>query len=161
MPRPRSSVNISLTELTAMLTSRRRELTKLHNKRRELQRDLDRLDRAIARIEGSGARSRARNDMSLIATIAQLLGKAGKPMAVAEIVRGVQATGYRSGSANFRALVNMTLVKEKQFKNVSRGVYALKSPEAGSPSTSSRRKRKRTRRSQPVEAPKAEQPAAA
>ena len=165
MPRFRSALNVSLSELSAMVNSRRRELTRLHKRRRDLQRDVDRLDQAIARIEGSRGRgsrgSRPRNEMSLSATIAEVLGKTRKPTSVADIVQAVQATGYRSGSANFRALVNMTLVKEKQFKNVSRGMYALQ-PERSKPhAASGRGKRRRSRPTLGPEAASAEQPAAA
>ena len=165
MPRFRSALNVSLSELSAMMNSRRRELTKLHKQRRDLQRDVDRLDRAIARIEGSRGRGfragRARNEQSLTATIAQVLGKPGKPLAVADIVRGVQATGYRSVSANFRALVNMTLVKDKRFASVSRGVYGLKGEATSSRSRPAARKRKRPHRTEKIEASKTEQPPAA
>jgi hypothetical protein len=47
-------------------------------------------------------------------------------MSVGEIVEGVQRRGYRSGSANFRAIVNQTLIKEKLFGSAGRGIYQLK-----------------------------------
>ena len=165
MPRFRSAPNISLSELTAMVSRRRRELTKLHEERRELQRDLDRLDRAIARIEGDGGRGhrggRVRNDMSLVATMAQVLAKAGKPMAVSDIVQSVQQKGYRSGSANFRALVNMTLVKDDRFQGVSRGVYELKGQSAAQSKATRPKKRKRLRKNPASVAPAPSPPAAA
>jgi hypothetical protein len=148
MPRFRSALNISLSELAAMLSSRRRELTRLHKQRRDLQRDLDRMDRAISRIEGSAGRGfrggRARNSLSLGATIAQVLGKSSAPMAVGDVVQGVKKTGYRSGSANFRGLVNMTLVKDDRFRSVSRGMYQLEGKTGGTKSGRPSRKRKRS-----------------
>ena len=47
-------------------------------------------------------------------------------MKVAEIMDGVLSTGYRSGSANFRGIINQTLIKDKRFGQVERGVYELK-----------------------------------
>jgi hypothetical protein len=48
-------------------------------------------------------------------------------MKVGEIMDAVLATGYRSGSANFRGIINQTLIKDKRFGQVERGVYELKS----------------------------------
>ena len=51
----------------------------------------------------------------------------GKPMRVGEILEAVSATGYRSNSANFRGIINQTLIKErKRFNQAERGTYALK-----------------------------------
>ena len=47
----------------------------------------------------------------------------GKPIRVGEILDGVLESGYRSTSPNFRAIVNQTLIKAKQFVATSRGVY--------------------------------------
>jgi hypothetical protein len=39
----------------------------------------------------------------------------------------VQKSGYRSNSANFRSIVNQTLIKErKRFGQAGRGIYQLK-----------------------------------
>jgi hypothetical protein len=77
-----------------------------------------------------GSRSRGgrvRNEKSLTALMGEILGKAGKPMPVGDIVAKVQAAGYRSNSANFRGIVNQTLIKErKQFASAGRGLYQLK-----------------------------------
>jgi hypothetical protein len=79
---------------------------------------------------GSGGRGRrgrrAGNGKSLVATMRDILTSAGKPMPVADIVDKVKATGYRSNSANFRAIVNQTLIKDKGFTSAGRGVYTLK-----------------------------------
>jgi hypothetical protein len=55
-----------------------------------------------------------------------VLGKTGKPMNVGDIAAEVQRRGYKSNSANFRGIVNQTLIKEKQFSQASRGMYQLK-----------------------------------
>jgi hypothetical protein len=53
-----------------------------------------------------------------------LKGKA--PMKVGDIFKAVLANGYHSTSANFRGIVNQTLIKEKQFHQVDRGTYTVK-----------------------------------
>jgi hypothetical protein len=53
-----------------------------------------------------------------------LKGKAS--MSLGDIVDAVQARGYRSSSANFRGIVNQTLIKESQFTSAGRGMYRLK-----------------------------------
>ena len=49
-------------------------------------------------------------------------------MKVGDIADAVLATGYRSNSVNFRAIINQTLIKErKRFASAGeRGMYQLK-----------------------------------
>ena len=130
MARPASGSNLSLAELNQIMEARRSELSKLRQKRAELQRDLDRVDRQIFKIEGAGGRrggnGRVRNTRSLNDTIDEVLRSNGKPMRVPDIMDAVLKTGYRSNSANFRGIVNQTLIKDKRFHAPERGVYALK-----------------------------------
>jgi len=120
---------MSISQLESMLQQRRGELGKLRKQRGALQRELDKLDRRIESLGGGSARGRggrARNEMSLTAAMTDVLQKAGKPLSVGEIMQKVQAAGYRSGSANFRGIVNQTLIKDKQFTSTGRGMYQLK-----------------------------------
>lgn len=129
MPRPSTGTNLSLSDLHQIMQSRRSELTKLRKQRQELQRDLDRVDRQIFRIEGGGRRGgngRARNELSLNDTIDQVLRSNGKPMKVGDIMDAVLKTGYRSNSANFRGIINQTLIKDKRFTAAERGMYQIK-----------------------------------
>ena len=71
-----------------------------------------------------GRRTRPRNEMSLIGALAQVLK--GKEMSVTEAADAVRAAGYTSHAANFRTMVNQSLIKGNQFKKVSRGVYTAK-----------------------------------
>lgn len=125
---PRGMIRLSLGELQAMMKRQTNRLTKLRRERSRLIARLDQIDREIADIDGGlgGGGRRARNSKSLVATLEGILGKSGKPMAVGDIVAAVKASGYRSNSANFRAIVNQTLIKEKQFSQVGRGMYQLK-----------------------------------
>ena len=131
MARPPSGSNLSLAALNQMMEARRSELNKLKQRRSDLQRDLDRVDRQIFKIEGAGGgrrggNGRVRNEKSLNDTIDEVLRSGGKPMRVGDIVDAVQRTGYRSNSANFRGIVNQTLIKDKRFHAPERGLYALK-----------------------------------
>ena len=139
MARPANLSNINIAELQRVLNAKRGELEKLHRQRAQLQKRMNVVDRQIARLGGGaaggmngsrrgGAGSRVRNEHSLVETIEGVLKSSGKPMKVAEIMEGVLATGYRSGSASFRGIINQTLIKErKRFAQAGRGVYELKS----------------------------------
>ena len=142
MARPASGTNFNIAQLERVLEEKRNELNKLLRQRTELQKKLGQLDRLIERVEGGmngtrrlgggggggGVGSRPRNERSLLDTMEAGLREAGKPMKVPEIMEAVLATGYRSGSDNFRGIVNQTLIKDKRFGQVERGVYELKSP---------------------------------
>jgi len=128
MPRGRSGGLLSISALENMLQQRRAELAKLRKQRTGLERDLAKIDRRIESLGGGRVRGgRVRNEKSLTALMGEILGKAGKAMPVGDIVAKVQAAGYRSNSANFRGIVNQTLIKErKQFASAGRGMYQLK-----------------------------------
>jgi hypothetical protein len=118
-----------------MLDNRRREMTDLQRERSKLMQRLDALDRRLGALAGSGARfrnggggggGRGRNSQSLVASMEAVLARSGKPMTVGDIMEAVRAGGYRSNSANFRGIVNQTLIKEKRFASAGRGIYQLK-----------------------------------
>jgi hypothetical protein len=70
-------------------------------------------------------RRRAKNKISLADALAQFLkGKA--KVTVGEAMAGVLSAGYKTESKDFRQVVNGTLLKDKQFKNVGRGEFALR-----------------------------------
>jgi hypothetical protein len=110
-----------------MLHQRRSELSDLRKERAAMERDIARLDRRIESLGGGKARGRrGRNAQSLTAIMEDVLGKSGKPMQVGDIVDKVLSSGYRSTSANFRGIVNQTLIKDKRFGSAGRGLYQLK-----------------------------------
>jgi hypothetical protein len=129
---PRGKSILSISELERMLNDNKSSLQRLRKQRAEAQRKVDAIDREMARLDGGaggrrgGAGGRARNELSLVAAIQNVLKKK-EPMGVGDIVDGVQALGYRSSSANFRGIVNQTLIKEKKhFTSPGRGMYQLK-----------------------------------
>src|SRR5262245_28629971 len=131
MPRPSVIDSMTIAQLEKLLATRHDRLKEAMRQRDRVQKELDKLDDAIARLNGragasgNGRSHRPRNEMSLVATLEAVLAP-GKPMSVGDIVEAVQKRGYQSNSANFRSLVNMTLVREKQFASAGRGVYQLK-----------------------------------
>jgi hypothetical protein len=138
MARPASGTNLTIAQLLRVLSDKKSEQDKLFRQRNDLQKRIDQIDRQIERIGGGvngtrggragagGPGSRPRNERSLLETIEAVLRDNGKPMKVAEIMDGVLGTGYRSGSANFRGIINQTLIKDKRFGQVERGTYDLK-----------------------------------
>ena len=135
MARPKAAAGFTITQLENMLQSKRIRLDKLARDRSRALKRLAGIEDKIRRIGGnpqdgvllSGARGPRRNAKSLVATMVEILTKAGKPQSVGDILQGVQASGYRSNSASLRAIINQTLIKErKRFGNVSRGVYQVK-----------------------------------
>jgi septal ring factor EnvC (AmiA/AmiB activator) len=128
MPRPASN-GLSIAQLEQMLQSRRSRLTKLQRERTRIARKLDQIDSRIRDLGGSirGGGTRARNAQSLLSMIESTLKSAGgKAMNVGDIAASVLKRGYKTTSANFRGIVNQTLIKEKQFQQASRGMYQLK-----------------------------------
>lgn len=59
--------------------------------------------------------------MNLVEALVKVL--TGRTMSVTEVTQAVQDAGYQTSSANFRTIVNQTLIKSKAFKKVSRGKY--------------------------------------
>jgi septal ring factor EnvC (AmiA/AmiB activator) len=136
MARPSTGANLNIAQLEQILNERKNMISRLHKQRKEAQRKLDAIDWEIEKIGGApgsrgprtGPGSRARNAMSLPEVLDQVLRANNKPMKVGDITEAVLATGYRSNSDKFRAIVNQTLIKErKRFVGTGeRGTYAIK-----------------------------------
>jgi hypothetical protein len=125
---------MSIAQLEQLLAGRRQELnakqrehSKVLARLQELEADIRRLGGSAGRRGrgGAGGGTRPRNAKSLIETLEDVL-KGGKPMKVGDIADAAQKSGYRSNSANFRSIVNQTLIKDKRFGSAGRGVYQLK-----------------------------------
>jgi len=134
MARRANGSGMSIAQLEQLLAGRRQELnakqrehSKVLARLQELEADIRRLGGSAGRRGrgGAGGGTRARNAKSLIETLEDVL-KGGKPMKVGDIADAAQKTGYRSNSANFRSIVNQTLIKDKRFGSAGRGVYQLK-----------------------------------
>ena len=122
----------------------RKEIARRQNALPALIAKRDQLDRQIAELQALGAvkpaakrgskawgRKRARKAAqasrpgSLTSALVDAL-KNNDRLTVAQAVEAVRMGGYKSTSNNFRTIVGMTLSKGKQFRRVSRGIYALK-----------------------------------
>ncbi len=139
MPRMKLS-NLPVDRLHAEIQRRLRNLPKLIRQRDELNRQIEELEKlgmakpAAAKAApkrrgrkpgaGKGRRRKARNAVSLSDALAAAL-KAKSPLSVGDAMQAVKAAGYKSNSKIFRTIVNQTLAKEKRFKKISRGQYAL------------------------------------
>jgi hypothetical protein len=125
---------LTITVLEQMLAKRRAELNRLTKDRVRIIQQLAAIDAQLRTLGGSSdtaatvTRSgRARNDKSLVSTLEVVLGKSSKPLRVGDIVQGVLDSGYHSTAANFRAMVNQTLIRErKRFSSPERALYTLK-----------------------------------
>lgn len=130
----RSLANLSVEDLQAEIRGRQRKGKTLLKKHAKLAARLALVERQLAAIgltAGSsrgGARrgpgSRARNAQSLPEALAAVMST-DKAMSVSDLAKKVRDKGYQSNSVNFNTIVNQALVKDKRFKNVSRGQYVL------------------------------------
>ncbi len=126
----RSLGGLSTSELERELSRRQSSARRLERKRDTLAKQLDAVDRELAALGGlggisiGGVRKRPHNDMNLAESLAKVLKS--RTMSVTNVSEAVQKAGYRTSAANFRTIVNQTLLKDKRFKKVSRGMYTAK-----------------------------------
>jgi len=140
----RALSSISVSELQAEISRRKKRVHTLVRKRNRLVQQLQQLDSEIeaeggaefvrmapvgsgrkrGRPVGSGGGRRPRNEANLADSMESVL--TGKTMGVTELSEAVQKAGYRTMSPNFRTIVNQTLIKDKRFKRVERGLYTVK-----------------------------------
>jgi len=128
MAKATKQTELTVAELEQLLADRKKGISRLMKKREKLQTAINELDEVIRQKGGNGATGgvRVRNDQSLGDVIADVLSKAGTGVRVGEIIDRVLATGYRTGSVNFRGIVNQALIKDKRFHASERGIYQLK-----------------------------------
>jgi hypothetical protein len=128
---------VSVAELHSELRRRQGMAGRLVRKRNRLVAKLADLDSQIAglgveigggrgtgRGRGLTGRTRPRNELPLVDALAKALS--GKTMSVTDAAQAVQAAGYRTSAANFRTIVNQTLINSGKFKRVERGQYTAK-----------------------------------
>lgn len=132
-PSPGSLASMSLTTLQGEIRRRQRSLPALMRRRDRAMAKVEKIDAQIRALGGDigiarrgggggGTRKRAKNDASLVESLAKVLK--GKTMSVTDVADAVQQAGYRTTAANFRTIVNQALIKfPKIFKKVSRGQY--------------------------------------
>lgn len=124
---------ISLVDLQQELRRRQAGASSLIRKRETLAAKLAKIDAELASLGIQGGRGgkggaipagrkRPVNDMNLVEYLQKVLK--GKTMGVTEVANAVMKAGYKTTAANFRTIVNQTLIKHKTiFKKVQRGQY--------------------------------------
>ncbi len=150
--RSRGLAVINTADLRAELERRDEALVQLEGEHEALLNQLAALENDIAALNGAPGTARARtratgmrrsptvkktrrarragrrprNQMNLVDALSKTLSR--KTMSVADATTAVQRAGYKTSSANFRVIVNQTLLANpKVFKNVARGQYTAKS----------------------------------
>ena len=121
---------MSTNELERELSRRQSAARRLERKRERLAEQLEEVERELSELGGlggisiGGVRKRPRNEMNLADSLAKVLKS--KTMSVTDVTEAVQKAGYRTSAANFRTIVNQTLIKDSRFKKVARGQYTAK-----------------------------------
>ncbi|MEM9064977.1 MAG: hypothetical protein AAGB51_05750 [Planctomycetota bacterium] len=120
---------LSTEALQAELRRRQRSTRSLERKRERLLEQLRDVEAELAAhgapiTASGGVRKRPKNDMNLEEALASVL--TGSTMGVTEAAEAVQRAGYMTSSANFRTIVNQTLIRSKKFKKISRGQYTAR-----------------------------------
>jgi hypothetical protein len=127
-PGPSSLASLSVAALHAELRRRQKSVKPLQRRKEALLAKIAKIDAEIAALGGTttkasaGTRVRPQNSMSLVEALAAALKN--KTLGVSETVDAVQKAGYKSNAANFKTIVNQTLIKNRSmFKKVGRGQY--------------------------------------
>ena len=114
---------LSTKDIEAELVRRRKGLSSLVRRRDRLRAQLAEVEQSLRESGGEpGVRVRPRNTVNLVEALSKVL--TNKTMSVSQVAEAVQRAGYQTYAANFRTIVNQTLLKHKKlFKKVSRGQY--------------------------------------
>lgn len=132
MARRSALAGLTFAQINQELRRRGRTVGTLERRRAALLKKVAALDAEIAANGGSvngawnragGGRKRPKNEVQLLDALKSILK--GKTMSVTEAAEAVQKAGYQTSSANFRTIVNQTLINnlKKGFKRVGRGQY--------------------------------------
>jgi hypothetical protein len=127
-PGPSSLASLSVAALHAELRRRQKSVKPLQRRKEALLAKIAKIDADIAALGGVvgksavGTRVRPKNSTSLVEALAAVMKN--KTLGVSEAVDAVLKAGYKSNAANFKTIVNQTLIKNRDtFKKVGRGQY--------------------------------------
>ena len=126
---------VSVQDINRELARRQKVASQLEVKRARLLSRVAELDREIRECGGSVGPARGGDrrtgsprggrSSTLAGALSALLK--GKTMFVTEMVDAVRAAGYKSDAANFRTMINATVIKHANlFRRVARGQYTAK-----------------------------------
>ena len=126
MARTKSLGRLSVADLQAEISRRRRTASKLVRQRNGLLTKLNKLERLISQSGGQASkraggavsgRRRAKNEFSLSEALHAMLK--GKTMSVTDAAEKVQESGYKTTSPSFRTIVNQTLINSGKLNRAS------------------------------------------
>ncbi len=130
---PKIKIPLTTEALVAEIDRRRTLLRKLQSERKNLLKQLAKVEFKILSsggelLRGRGLRTkmrRPRNSMKLMDVMVRVMNRES-PMNVSQIAEAVNNAGYMSTSASFKTIICQTLARERQFKKAGRGLYMLK-----------------------------------
>lgn len=139
------SSSMSLAELESMLKEQKHRLDSLKKKQKNLEKDLESVNREIATIEGKGGRRRgrppgkkssakkkvrrrrAKNKKPLKGYVTDVLNGNKKGLTLQQISDNVKSAGYKSKSKSFKNVLYQCLYHNEEFVHDSdAGTYKLK-----------------------------------
>lgn len=130
----RRSGDLSVAVLERMLDKKKSTLQVLTSRRDKLQKDLAKVEEKILSLEGRRGggvslvrRKRPKNNQSLSAVVTDILSKSRTGYTLSELADKVLATGYKSGSSNFKNVLYQCLYNSPSFTHEAEsGTYKLK-----------------------------------
>jgi len=131
----KDSKDLTVTELERLLDQRKSEFVSLSRRKTKLERDLAKVEKRMALLEGrrGGGRlgrkfgKRPRNEKSLYETVVELLSRTKKGYPLADLTEKILSTGYKSTSSDFKNVVYQCLYNAKEIiHDPETGTYRLK-----------------------------------
>ena len=132
----KSTKEMSVATLERLLHKRKSLLETLTDRREKLQRDLAKVEQRITSLEGrrngsstsARRRKRPKNAKSLAKVVNEVLSRSKAGLPLAKLSDKVLATGYKSGSTNFKNVLYQCLYNSPQVVHEPEtGTYKLKS----------------------------------
>ena len=133
---PNAPKELSVAVLERLLTKRRSLLDTLTRRRNQLRKNLEKIEQRIASLAGRNGggpgkvtrrRKRPKNAKSLSQVVTELLSKNNTGYPLAKLSEKVLASGYKSGSSNFKNVLYQCLYNAPKIVHDSEtGNYRLK-----------------------------------
>lgn len=132
----RDAIDYSVVQLQRLLDNRRSLLERLVKKREQVRRELDRIERRIAEVEGTAPvptvrrprrpSARSQNERSLRSIVTELLTKNKKGYPLQPLQEKVIESGYKTTSKNFKNVLYQCLYNCEDFvHDPGSGCYKL------------------------------------
>ena len=131
----KSTKELSVATLERLLHKRKSLLETLTDRREKLQRDLAKVEQRITSLEGrrngsstaTRRRKRPKNAKPLAKVVTDVLSRSKTGLPLAKLSEKVLATGYKSGSSNFKNVLYQCLYNSPQVVHEAEtGNYKLK-----------------------------------